>query len=448
MLESEKKYLFIVLIHAFIGVAMFYVPFFPKIYGYSIIFGGIYFAVKNSNQNNEVLYAAAYMVGSEILLRMTDGNPIYEFSKYGVIMLVLIGIYYSGISKNALPYWLFLILLIPGVIEATYSTDYYGSLRKMISFNISGPLCLGISALYTYNRKVTFSQLGEILLAAGLPIISVMVYLSLYTPNIKDIITGTGSNVEASGGFGPNQVSTILGLGMFIFVSRLIFNSRSKVLLLINLIIVFNISFRGLMTFSRGGMLTGGMMIVVLILITYVKINNSGRMKMNAMIAFVSIAMVAIWLYSLDQTGGLIQKRYSNQDAAGRVKESQFTGREGIFNDQMIDFLGNPVFGVGVGINTENRIKRTGLELLSHNEIGRMLAEHGALGVMGLLILALTPLILYLDNKDNFFIVCFVIFWLLTINHAAMRLAVPAYIYSLSLLKISLNEEKHPVHRE
>jgi hypothetical protein len=71
-----------------------------------------------------------------------------------------------------------------------------------------------------------------------------------------------------------------------------------------------------------------------------------------------------------------------------------------------------------------------------------MLAEHGSLGVMGLLILFVTPLALYFENKFNLFLLCFVAFWFLTINHAAMRTAIPAFVYSLSLLNVQLELPK------
>jgi len=38
------------------------------------------------------------------------------------------------------------------------------------------------------------------------------------------------------------------------------------------------------------------------------------------------------------------------------------------------------------------------------------------------------------------FMLCFVTFWFLTINHAAMRTAAPAFVYSLSLLNIFLEK--------
>jgi len=200
-------------------------------------------------------------------------------------------------------------------------------------------------------------------------------------------------------------------------------------------------------TFSRGGMLTAVIMLFILILVTYLKINYKGRVKLNYLIIFVVAAMLGIWTYSSIETGGLIEKRYANQDAAGRVKESQFTGREKILSTELEYFLENPVFGIGVAKGVELRKESTGNVILSHNEISRMLAEHGSFGIMALLILLFTPLILYLDNKDHIYLVCFLIFWLLTINHAAMRLAAPAFVYALSILKVTKNEEP-VIHRK
>lgn len=448
MSKSDKNYLLLILLHVFIGAMLYYIGFTAKIYGYIIFLGGAFFVFNSQNKNNEVLYAAAYIVGSEVLLRMTNGSPVYEFSKYTVMIFILIGIYYSGISKNAVPYWVFLLLLVPGVILSSFMLSSHLSLRREISFNISGPVCLGISSLYTYTRRITFNQLNNILLAIGLPIISCMVYLTLFTPSIKSIVTGTGSNSDLSGGFGPNQVSTILGLGMFIFISRLIFSSKTKLIFIVNIIIILNISFRGLVTFSRGGMITGVFMLLILIFVTYFKVNSTGKVKMNYLIVFVLLAFFATWTYSSTQTSGLIVKRYGNQDATGKVNEDQLTGRGELAADEIDSFIKNPFFGVGVGRNQEVRYQERGVIIVSHNEITRMLAEHGSLGILCLLILFLTPIILYLDNKYNTYLLCFVAFWLLTINHAAMRIAAPAFLYSLSLLKIDLDEYQPVVHRE
>jgi hypothetical protein len=442
MLNQDKKYLFLILLHVVIGALLYNNEFLPKIYGYSIIFGGILYIINSKNRNNEVLYATAYMVGSEILLRMTDGNPVYEFSKFGVMIFILVGIYYQGISKNAVPYWIFLILLIPGVLLTSMELNYAISLRKEISFNITGPVCLGVCALYTYQRRISMEQINNVLLCIGLPIVSCVIYLTIFTPNIKDIITGTESNALASGGFGPNQVSTMLGFGMFVFASRLMLLSESIFQFSLNLILTMFITYRGFITFSRGGMITGFAMIIILLLVSFLFISKKKKLRMIGMIVFIALAFGAAWAYSTEQTNGLIIKRYSNQDAAGRVKEDQLTGRGELASEEIETFLEYPILGIGVGRNMEKRYEKKGEIVVSHNEITRMIAEHGSLGILCLMILFLTPLVLYIDNKYNIYLLCFLTFWLLTINHAAMRLAAPAFLYSLALLKVVNHKEE------
>jgi hypothetical protein len=324
------------------------------------------------------------------------------------------------------------------VVISTFVLDFDTNIRTTIAFNISGPVCLAVASLYTFRRKIKSEQMNDILLSMGLPIISCTFYLILYTPNIREIITGTGSTYETSGGYGPNQVATILGLGMFIFFSRIVVESKTKFQVVINLIIALNIAYRGMVTFSRGGMITGLLMIVLLLFFLYSKSNYSGRVKLNYIIVLAFLAMIATWSYTSFQTGGLIDKRYANQDARGRAKESRFTGREEIAQDEINIFLRNPIFGVGVGKGVEVREAKNGSFVLSHDEITRMLAEHGSLGIIALLILFFTPLVLYLENKFNMYLLCFVLFWLLTINHAAMRTAAPAFVYSLALLNVQI----------
>ncbi|MFM2370129.1 MAG: hypothetical protein RL619_2450, partial [Bacteroidota bacterium] len=378
MKKEEQSYLYLILFHVVIGFLAYVFPFTSKIYGYSIFIFGVYYIIKKQNRNNEALIIAAYVVGSEVFLRMTSGNPLYEISKYGVMVFILIGMYFSGFSKSATPYWLYLLLLVPSIVLTTFVLDIDTDIRKAIAFNISGPVCLGVASLYTFRRKIALEQMNNILLSMGLPIISCMVYLTFYTPNLRDVITSTQSNFETSGGYGPNQVATILGLGMFIFFSRVILESRTKFMLAINLIIALNISYRGILTFSRGGMVTGFLMIVSLLLFLYFKSNYKGRVKLNFITVFVSLAMMITWGYTSFQTGGLIDKRYANQDAAGRAKESKLTGREDIARAEINIFFENPIFGVGVGKGVEVRKSKTGMFAASHDEITRMLAEHGS----------------------------------------------------------------------
>jgi hypothetical protein len=57
-----------------------------------------------------------------------------------------------------------------------------------------------------------------------------------------------------------------------------------------------------------------------------------------------------------------------------------------------------------------------------------MLAEHGSLELLDYWF-CLSPLILFLEYKFNLFLLCFLAFWFLTINHAAMRTAIPLCVF-------------------
>ncbi|WP_264566734.1 O-antigen ligase family protein [Flavobacterium sp. N3904] len=447
MKKEELSYIYLLLFHAFVGVLLFALPFISKIYTLTIFVFGIFYIVKNKNRNNEALLISAYIVGAEVLLRMTGGMFLNEFAKYAILIFMFLGMIYSGFSNKAILYWLFLILLIPSIIIATVSLDFETDIRKAIAFNISGPVCLGISAIYCYQRPITFDRLKGVITAFSLPLVAIVVYLFLYTPSVKDVVTGTQSNFETSGGFGPNQVSTILGLGIFVFFVQLLLNSKNKTFQLINAGLAMVFAFRGIVTFSRGGVMTAVVMIFLLLAVLYFQAGIKTKPKIGLIIIFSFVAGMGVWGYSSVQTSGLINKRYANQDARGREKKSQLTGRETLIATELQMFIDNPIFGVGVGKNKEIREKETGIQSASHNEITRMLAEHGSLGLIDLMILFFTPLFLFINNRQNILALSFLAFWLLTINHAAMRLAAPAFVYALSLLKV-YTVEAPTVHRK
>lgn len=444
MKKTSLSYVHLIAFHAFIGVLVFVLPFMAKIYTLSIFVFGLFYIIKSRNRNNEVLIMSAYVVGAEVLLRMTNGVILNEFGKYAVMTFMFIGIVYSGFSRKALIYWIFFLLLIPGIIISVFSLNFDTDIRKAIAFNISGPVCLGISAIYCYQRRITFDRLKTVISAFCFPLISIAVYLFLYSPSVRDVVTSTESNFATSGGFGPNQVSTILGLGIFVFFVQLLLNSKGRVLIALNAILVMVFAFRGIVTFSRGGVMTGVVMIILLLMILYYQGNALAKSKIGLIMLMTFLAGVGVWGYSSFQTSGLINKRYSNQDALGRVKKSKLSGRETLIASELQMFVENPVFGVGVGRNKEIRKEETGIEAASHNEVTRMVAEHGSLGLIDLMILLFTPLLLFVNNRQNIFALSFLAFWLLTINHAAMRMAAPAFVYALALLSVQIKIPEKP----
>ncbi|MCA1966144.1 MAG: O-antigen ligase family protein [Flavobacterium sp.] len=441
MNSETSQYLKFVIIHLLIGLAVFLVPPISKVYAVTIILVGFRYVILRKNANNEALYVAAYIVGAEVFLRMTQGNFFEQFAKYGVIGVLIIGMMYRGFSKNATLYWIFGLLLIPGVVLSFFTLNFETDIRKAITFNIIGPITLMISAIYCYQRRISFDQIKRIIDMLAYPLIATVVYMYLYTPSVKDVVTNTESNFETSGGFGPNQVSTILGLGIFLFFVKIVLISKTAWIRNINILFFVIITFRGIVTFSRGGVIAGLVMIIIVVVLLLFYTKSYVKSKIIMLVVFGLFALSGIWAYSSIQTSGLIDKRYANQDARGREKASKLTGRERLIESEFNMFLDNPIFGIGVGKNKEYRLETTGIDAASHNEITRMLAEHGMFGLFGLIILLITPMVLYLNNKQNIFVFSFVVFWLLTINHAAMRLAAPAFVYALSLLKVQFVDE-------
>ena len=450
MISGKKDtYLKFVILHIVIGVVCFTLPILTKLYSLIVFGGGLWYVIKNKNRNLEVLQVAAYITGIEVFFRMTNGMHITEYAKYSIIIFMVIGMFYDGMKKSSVIYILFLLLLLPGVFVGVNNLRFDTNVRKAIAFNISGPVCLGVSAIYCIGKDLTFQKLKIILTAMTLPIATATTYIFLFNPSVKDVVTNTQSNFEASGGYGPNQVSTILGLGMFLFFTQLLLNSKDKKVTIVNTILLAIVSYRAIVTFSRGGVMTGLAMIGFLSIFTFFILNAQAKAKLIFYGILGLIFSAAIWGYSSMETGGMINKRYANQSARGVEKESQLSGRETLMSTELQMFMENPFLGVGVGKNKEYREELTGIEAASHNEITRMVAEHGMFGIFAFMILVITPLFRFLANRRNIFIISFVAFWGLTINHAAMRLAAPAFVYALSLLNVKFTEENETVvHRE
>ncbi|CAI2765376.1 O-antigen ligase family protein [Flavobacterium collinsii] len=438
MKSFSLSYNYLLLLHAVIALVLFAVPFLSKIYALLIPVIGFFIVYRSRNKNNEVIFVAAYLVGVEVLLRMTGGNFNNEFVKVMVIFFMLLGMIYSNFSTTALLYCFFLMLLIPGVLITATVLNASVDVKKSLVFNLSGPVCLAVCSLYMYKRKILFVDLQNVLIAMGLPIVSTTVYLFLYNPSVRDVVTGTQSNFETSGGFGPNQVSTILGLGIFIFFTQLILFSKSKKMLILNGGLLIFLTYRGIVTFSRGGVITALVMIVCLLLLLYRFSNTRGKKKFVLVFILTGLMGIGVWGYSSFQTNGLIEKRYANQDERGRQKKDRLGGREQIINEELKLFVENPILGVGAGMGKQIRKEVFGEEVASHNEITRMLSEHGLFGVLGILLIFVAPLILYLKNRQHLYFFSFFVFWLLTINHAAMRTAAPAFVYALSLLFVQV----------
>ncbi len=438
---KNLHYFLLILIHIFLGIAVFYCPPIAKMYGFFILIFGVYFIVANKNKNHEVLYASAYLVGAEVFLRATNGGPNYEFGKYCILLFMILGIYYSGIPKKINLFWIFILLLIPSIIFTLYLTEF--ELTNKILFSVSGPICLGVCSLYTFRKNISSEEINTILLAIGMPSVTTCFYLLIQSPPIIQSIRSIESNYLLSGNFGPNQMATSLGLGMFVFFLRLVLIPTNKFINVLNCILIGLLFHRALLTFSRGGIITGVLIIVILLIST--SLNSSYKSKIITRTVLFIVLFSSVFAITSCKTNEYLMKRYDNQKLLNILTPKGNDGRPDLALTEIKMFIENPILGVGAGLASEKRKLEFKTQGLTHNEFTRVMAEQGFLGIISIFILIIIPIQIYFGNKNNVYFFSFYAFWFLTINHSAMRIAAPSFVYALTLLHINTRKKSQSV---
>jgi hypothetical protein len=443
---NNQFYIKMLLLHFGYGFLIYLLPSFSKLIVLGIMASFLFIILDRKNKGNEALMAAAYIAGGEVFFRQTGALFFYETGKYAVIIFLLIGMFFKGASSKSIPYWIYLLILFPGVVVASMTISYEADFRKLVAFNITGPVCLGISALYCYYKKIKQEDFQRVVLMLLMPLVAQMTYLYFFTPSMDEVKISLNGNYAATAGFGPNQISTVFGLGCFLICTRL-FTIRHKLVNLIDITLLILMGYRAVITFSRGGVLTAIICIISFLIFFYYKQDAKKMEGTNLRIVGMLIIFALVWFISSLETSGLIGNRYTNRDAAGQLKKDISTGRVELIETELTAFYKNPLIGIGVGKGREFREEELGVEINTHNEISRLLSEHGILGIFALVILIFVPVIFWFKFQNNFYFLAFVAFWFMTINHSAMRIALPAFTYGLALLYI-VDEKKNPVYRK
>jgi len=411
----------------------------------------LYFLIRilqATDKQHQVLLAASYMMGAEVFFRMTKAVVLYESGKYAVILFLLLGLFFQGFKRKSIIYVIYLLLLIPGIYISYLDFSFGEQFRQMILFNLSGPLCLSIAAIYCYDRTVYFADFLKYLDYIVYPLITMTIYIFFYNIDVQSVITGTASTSATSGGYGPNQVATMLGLGMFILFSRFLIPYKNKMVHFVMMFFLLVMSYRAIITFSRGGVFVAIGMMCIFSLVYFLYSSFKTKIKFSYRLIAILGAVFAIWTYAILTTDGLIANRYTNKDSLGREKEDITTGRADLLNADLDAFTESPIFGVGVGQIKGYYAETLNTTIPSHNEISRLLSEHGLFGICALLILFITPLASKLKGRRNIYFFPFILFWLLTILHSSMRIAAPAFIYGLCLLNLRYEKKKTRIYRE
>lgn len=442
MIKFEKlPYPILIAAHIILTLFMIVLPFLIKVYFLVVVGYFLLRVLSSKDRNQEVILACAYLVTIEVFLRMNQALFFYELMKYLLILFMGLGIIMRGFSLKSIPYVFYLVLLIPSIVIAAQYIPLGESLRKALAFNLSGPVALGIAAIYCYQRRITMERFDEVLKIIILPVVMLTTHLFLVTPDIRDVVTNTASNFAASGGYGPNQVATVLGIGMFVAFVRFL-RIKNLTINIIDIVLLLAITYRAWVTFSRGGVYTAFLMIISVIVTLFILKRSAFKISFVPKLAVMAVGLILAWGFTSLVTNGMIDKRYANEDAAGRAKEDLSTGRSELITIELEAFLENPIAGIGAGQVKYYRAAKDGIVAASHNETSRLLSEHGSIGIFSLLVLIFTPLFYRLFDRGNIYFYAFLIFWFATINHSAMRIAAPSFFYGLALLQVVQPKKK------
>ena len=156
--------------------------------------------------------------------------PIFwEFGKFGSSMIAVIALVrrnHFAFPKLPLAYF---CVLVPACV-LTLTQMEFGEARGFLSSVMSGPFFLVISCWFFSHTKITPPQLRQLFLGIILPLLSVAFATLFFTVSTEEIQFGSESNFATSGGFGPNQVSSMLGLGAFVcLLCLIVFKNPSEI---------------------------------------------------------------------------------------------------------------------------------------------------------------------------------------------------------------------------
>jgi hypothetical protein len=437
------------LFHIVLGFAATQSPWFIIVWFYTVAVFSIGRATKlvQNGQLGLFLGLVAYLLGFELVARMAKTYPWVPFET-GKYFLLGAGVFlYIGSKTRA--YWkgllMFAILLPAAFIDLSDMTDF-----SHIVFNLFGPLGMALGIGVLYNKQITENEFNQLLKAIWLPILASSSYLFIKTPDLDTIEFTLHAQSTTTAGHATNQVSTILGLGVFLsaysWLNRLNFSGFRQTDALVTMLMTF----QGLISFSRGGIIVGILAIIMYISITSFTGFESKKGKRSRY--FLNIVLVTFGLLFTFRvtdkiTDGKLLLRFQGESEGTLIgsKEKDLahitTGRTVILLQDIDLWLDHPIFGVGVGASMY--LRGGGEEVLaSHLEPSRLLAEHGLFGLLFIFFLIQTGANVWVKNKNNRYRAILATLYFIgfaTTLHAGMRTFVTPLLISLCVLKLRDN---------
>lgn len=344
---------------------------------YVLLFFGTALWLAAARRVDVAAFACCYAAGGEVLWRMTGAKIPWESGKYVTSAILLVSIVRSTRWRPpALP-TIYFILLIPSILLVITMSDL-GRIRRDLSFNLSGPFSLLIIAWFFSGLEMRRSEvlcLFKVLVGPLAGIAAIALFMTVSAVNLR---FGHESLKVTSGGFGPNQVSSVLGLGCLLCILHLFERGLGIRRKLQMFLVACFFAIHSALTFSRSGLYFAAIGMVFAMFCTF------GNVMRFLKITFVCVAVLAtayhLILPRLDaSTNGALLKRFADTDS---------TGRDQLMVADLQVWLDHPLFGVGPGQSRHAHYKLGhGGALATHSEYARLLAEHGLFGLISLVLL-------------------------------------------------------------
>lgn len=407
-----------VLLALFLNRSFGFAPLFPLI----VTTVGLLAATRIGTQRL-ALTTAGYIAASDVLWRMTGTSLFWEFGKYASVAVLAVSILRRRQSPRTWLPVVYFLCLIPGAILTFRALDFEFA-REFVSFNLSGPLLLCVATLTFCGLRAESLRLRIFLTALLGPITSISTLTSLRAGDVSKIVFDTHSNFAMSGGYGPNQVSAILGFGG-VACALLALERKHGQFFFAGLGLLFSV--QALLTFSRGGVLN---LVVALTLFLVHFIADRGlRLRI---LAATSLCLLIGWLFVLPRvdeiTSGRWVDRYTDFESANRVR---------LFSEDLELFRENPVFGVGAGMGAFNRRLPQLEGIAPHTEFSRLIAEHGAFGLLAAILLFGMVGKAYLTAPSSLakgWVAGLTGWVFVEMTHAAIRIAIIGLVFGLAMI--------------
>lgn len=389
------------------------------------------------------LLVAAYLTSAEIVWRQAQAPIPYLTGPYLVTIIGVISVFtvFSTLGNLGRRALLYIALLLPSSI-ITFTVAASDS-RQLFAFALAGPTALAVLIVWLAQVRVSASFYRRVLWTVAIsgvgPLTIGATNLSDSIGSGQDLVFTDASNFTASGGFGPVQVSSVLGLTVVVAILLVILETDPFVRL-VAAAVGIGAAVQSLLTFSRGGMFSTAFAVAALALA--LARNREGRRRVLTVIAIVFALGYFVIIPRIDSfTKGAFNERFTDTKS----------GRTELASNDVEVFRQHFVFGVGPGMAKFQRVPydicrlrtdRCKNEASSHTEFTRMLSEHGIPGLAAIVVLVSLAISATIRaGRNRPLAVTFLTFAIAQMFYANIRVVAVAFAFAFAFLRVGPPEE-------